>query len=105
MKQEIKLRYFNAELNIGLVSWREAYVLLPSIQQMNLETYKGRIIYRLKGSAKRISYNRLKKGLVKTNKTIEIEVPNWLFDVPLQRPPKKQKALKVKAGKASKIYL
>jgi hypothetical protein len=42
MKQEIKLRYFNAELNIGLASWREAYVLFPSVQQMNLETYKER---------------------------------------------------------------
>jgi hypothetical protein len=51
IEQEIKLKYFNAELNIGLVSWREAYVLFPIIKQMNLETYKGRIIYRLKGSA------------------------------------------------------
>jgi hypothetical protein len=89
MKQEIKLRYFNAELNIGLVSWREAYVLSPIIKQMNLETYKGRIIYRLKGSARRISYNRLKKGLTKTNKIIELEVPNWLFNYPLRRPLEK----------------
>lgn len=89
MKQEIKLRYLNAELNIGLVSWKEAYALLPQVQQMNLETYKGRIIYRLKGSAKRISYTRLKRGLVKTNKTIELEMPNWLFNYPLKRSLKK----------------
>jgi hypothetical protein len=79
MKQEVKLRCFNVELNIGLVSWREAYVLVPSIQQLNLETYKGRIIYRLKGSSKRVSYNRLKKGLTRTNKIITRDVPSWLF--------------------------
>lgn len=89
MQQEIKLKYFHAELKIGLVSWREAYALFPEIVQMNIETYKGRIIYRLKGSSKRISYNRLKKGLVKTNRTIKIEVPSWLFDYPLKSPLKK----------------
>lgn len=86
MQQEIKLRYFNEELKIGLISWREAYLLFPDIRQLNLETYKGRVIYRLKGSSKRISYNRLKKGLVKTNRVIKIDVPDWLANYPLKRP-------------------
>lgn len=90
MKQKVKLNYLNAELNIGIVSWREVYVLSPVLQQMNLEAYKGRIIYRLKGSPKRISYNRLKKGLVKTNRTVEIEVPDWLLN-PLPKPSRKMK--------------
>lgn len=89
MQQEIKLRYFNEELKIGLVSWREAYLLFPAIRQLNLETYKGRIIYRLKGSSKRISYSRMKKGLVKTSRIIKIEVPDWLPIYPLKRPLKK----------------
>jgi hypothetical protein len=86
MQQEIKLNYFNEELKIGLFSWREAYLLFPDIRQLNLETYKGRIIYRLKGSSKRISYSRLKKGLVKTSRIIKIEVPDWLTNYPLIRP-------------------
>ena len=63
------------DLNIDMA---EVYVLSPSIQQMNQETYKGRIIHQLKDSDQKISYNRTKKGLVKTNKVIEIDVPDWL---------------------------
>jgi hypothetical protein len=83
MQQEIKLKYFNEELRIGLVSWHEVYLLFPDVRQLNLETYKGRIIYRLKGSSKRISYNRMKKGLVKTSRIIKIEVPDWLVNYTL----------------------
>ena len=63
MKQEIKLKYFNAELNIGIVSWKEVYALQPKVQEMNVEVYKGRIVYRAKGLSKRISYRQLKKDL------------------------------------------
>ena len=52
MQQEIKLKYLNEELKIGIVSWREAYMLFPDVKKLNLETYKGRIIYRLRGSSK-----------------------------------------------------
>ena len=76
MKQKIKLKYFNAELNIGFVSWREVYLLEPEIIQMHPEVYKGRIIYRAKGSTKRISYDRLMKGLKKISKTIELKAPD-----------------------------
>jgi len=91
MKDEIKLRYFNAELTIGLVTWREAYVLSPALLQLKLETYKGRIIYRLKGAAKRIGYNRLKRRLVKMTRIIESHVPDWFFDCPSKRSLKNQK--------------
>lgn len=66
-----------------VVSWKEAYVLFREVMQMKIETYKGRIIYRLKSSSKRISYNRLKKGLVKTSMIIKTEVSNWLFNYSL----------------------
>ena len=39
---------------------------------------QGRLVYRAKGAAKRISYARIKKGLVKTSRTIVEEVPSWL---------------------------
>lgn len=56
----------------------EAYLLFPAIGQLNLKTYKGKVIYRLQCSAKRLSYRRLKKGLVKTRLIIKIEKPAWL---------------------------
>ena len=83
MQQEIKLNYFNEELKIGLVSWREAYQLFPAVRPLNLETYRGRIIHRLKGSSKRVSYKRMKKGLVKKSLIIQIEVPDWIAIRPL----------------------
>ena len=93
MKQEIKLRYFNEGLQIGLVSWREAYLLKGGIRPLLIETYKGRIVYREKGSGQRISYNRLKGGLRKTKKVFLVEVPDWLHDL----SPKKQNPHQTKA--------
>ncbi len=51
MQQAIKLKYFIAALNIGLASWREAYIFSPAIGKLNLKTYKRRVIYRRKGLA------------------------------------------------------
>jgi hypothetical protein len=80
MKQEIKLRYLYAELKIGLVSWKEAYLLNEFITPFKIEVYKGRVIYREMGSAKRISYNKLKKGLIKLNQILLVDVPSWLYE-------------------------
>lgn len=74
MKQEIKVFY--ADLKIGLVSWREAYLLSSSPKLLQIETYKGRLVYREKGSGKRISYNTLKKGLRKSSQIFYLEVPD-----------------------------
>jgi hypothetical protein len=88
MKQEIKLRYLNQELKIGLVSWKEAYLLNELITPLKIEVYKGRIVYRGKGSAKRISYNRLKKGLIKRNQVILVYAPSWLSEKYPETSPK-----------------
>jgi hypothetical protein len=79
MKQEIKLKYFNADSKIGLVSWREAYLLSSIPKLLQIETYKGRLIYREKGSSKQISYKRMKNGLRKSSQVIYLDVPDWLF--------------------------
>jgi hypothetical protein len=89
MKQEIKIKYFNPELKIGLVSWREAYFISPSLIPLHVETYKGRIIYRQKGSAKRISYNKLKKQLRKSDQVFVMDVPSWLYQLSPHTSPKK----------------
>lgn len=79
MEQRIKLKYINSALQIGLVSWKEAYLLFPAIVPLITEVDKGRLVYRAKGSAKRISYQKVKRGLVKTSACIVQEVPDWLF--------------------------
>lgn len=89
MKEVIQFRYFNERLQIGMVDIKQVYLLVPELTSLNLEVYRGKLVYRAKGSAKRISYDQVKKGLRKTNKTVERDVPKWLFDYPLSRPLKK----------------
>lgn len=78
MQQEIQLKYINNTLQIGVVSWREVYLLSPTITLLYVEAYKGRLVYRKKGSSKRLSYNQIKTGLTPTTKVVVIEVPDWL---------------------------
>jgi hypothetical protein len=80
MQQRIQLKYINHTLQIGLVNWREAYLLYPEIVLLNVEVNTGRLVYRAKGSSKRITYNLLKKGLVKTSEYIVQEVPSFFSD-------------------------
>jgi hypothetical protein len=78
MQQKIHLKYINKTLQIGMVNWREAYLLSPQIIPLLVEVDQGRLVYRAKGSCKRITYNQVKKGLTKTSQVIIQEVPNWL---------------------------
>jgi hypothetical protein len=62
MQQKIQLKYIYNTLHIGLVNWREAYLLYPVIVQLKVEVDHGRLVYRAKGSSRRITYNQLKKA-------------------------------------------
>jgi hypothetical protein len=79
MEQKIKLIYINPRLQIGMVNWRQVYLLHSQINALIPEVNKGRLLYRLKGSTKRISYAQIKKGLQKKEYWIKEEVPSW-FD-------------------------
>jgi hypothetical protein len=79
MEQKIQLKYINKNLQIGLVNWREAYLLHPEIIRLNVEVDRGRLVYRIKGKNRRISYKRVKKGLIRTSIWIIQQVPDWLF--------------------------
>jgi hypothetical protein len=37
MEQKIQLKYINVNLQIGLVNWREAYLLHPEIIRLSVE--------------------------------------------------------------------
>lgn len=78
MLQEIKIKYFNEALQIAMVNWREVYLLKPKITKLNVEVDEGRLVYRAPGSAKRISYKTVKKGLKKKAFSIFEELPLWL---------------------------
>jgi hypothetical protein len=78
MEQKIQLKYINKSFQIGLVTWKEAYILHPTPEQLLVEVYKGNIVYRRKGSPKRIYYNKLKDGLVKTEAVLSMQLPKWM---------------------------
>ena len=52
------------ELQIGIADWKNVYQF-PQQQLLQKEIHQGKLGYRLKGSSRRISYDQIKKGLVK----------------------------------------
>jgi hypothetical protein len=77
MLQKIKLNYFNSRLNIGLQDVKHVYLLNKESTVLFPEVYRGKLVYRAKGSNRRISYDQIKKGLVKRTFWIRVEVPEW----------------------------
>ncbi|HKC35330.1 MAG TPA: hypothetical protein VKB95_04680 [Chitinophagaceae bacterium] len=62
----IRINYINPILNIGLSSWREAWLLSGKYpEKLYTELYRGRLVFRLRGSNRPISYVQLKKELIK----------------------------------------
>ena len=75
MEQKIFFKYYNAKLKIGMLDLKNVYVLSPQMQKLLPEVYKGKLIYRIKGSSKRISYNMIKKELVRKSFYITVILP------------------------------
>ena len=66
MEQTIRINYFNPIFNIGLSNWREAWLLSGKYpEKLNTELYRNKLVYRKRGTNKRISYQQIKKGLIK----------------------------------------
>lgn len=78
MKRKIHFRYYNPLLHLGVVDIKQVYQLGPEPVLLNVEVYRGKLVYRAKGSSRRISYDQLKDGLVKKLLAVEEEVPDWL---------------------------
>lgn len=68
------LKYWNAKLQIGLIDWKNVYRFSQQ-QLMKAELHQGKLYYRAKGSSKRISYDQIKKGLVKKQIIIKEYLP------------------------------
>jgi len=55
------------------------HCLSSKVIQLNPEVERGRLVYRAKGSKRRISYLQIKRGLIKKNYSIQIDLPEWFF--------------------------
>lgn len=77
MFEEIIIRYINPVYNIGLQDIRNAWLLHKPPVKLTTTTYRGTLVFRIPGSGKRISYQTLKKGLIK--KTIILRQPLYLL--------------------------
>lgn len=58
------LKYWNPNYQIALADWKQVYQF-PEKELMIKEIHQGQLYYRLRGSARRISYRQLRKGLQK----------------------------------------
>jgi hypothetical protein len=76
---QLQLPYQNPALGIALKDWRTVYQLFPEPHPLTPEVYRGRLCYRVKGSAKRIPYDHIKKGLVKRSFTLTVDVHTCPF--------------------------
>ncbi len=75
MEQKIHFKYLNAQLHIGMFDWKNVYLLSPAIVKLFPEVHKGILVYRIPGSSKRVSYNMIKKHLVKKSFYITEYIP------------------------------
>lgn len=78
MKHTIYFRYYNERLGLAMVDVKKVYQLVPTLELWYIEVYRGKLVYRKKGSSKRVSYDQLKKGLRKRCFQVDEEVPDWL---------------------------
>jgi hypothetical protein len=64
---QIIIKYLHPVLKIGLEDIRHAWLINDNLPPQQLKTviHQGMLYYRLPVSGKRISYNALKKGLIK----------------------------------------
>ena len=74
--EKLVLKYYNPVLKIALGKWNQAYLISANNgKHINLlpEYYKGYLVYRIRGSSKRISYKQLKTHLFLKRTIIIIE--------------------------------
>ena len=75
MEQIIFFKYLNAKLKIGMFDFKNVYLLSPQLEKLLPEVYKGKLVYRIKSTSKRISYDSIKKELVKKSFKLSVEIP------------------------------
>ena len=79
MVQIIRLKYFNKLLKIGFSNWKTVYLLGNNPVRLYPEVHRGKLVYRVHGSHKRISYQQIKNGLRKQEFCIKEIIPDRFF--------------------------
>lgn len=70
MQLEIKLKYYNSSLQIGLDDWRQVYDVANGVW-LQAKEHRGRLVY----GNRRIPYLRIKAGIDKQNFIIQEYIP------------------------------
>ena len=78
--QKIQLHYYNPKVNVGMGTWQTVFLLSAEPVMLVPEVFRGNLIYRQKGSTRRISYQQIKRGLVKKQFFITESVPDWFVN-------------------------
>lgn len=78
MKEVIHLHYNNKKLHVAFSHWRQVYSLVPIVKLLYPEVFRGKLYNRAKRSNRRISYEQIKRELVKDSIRIVEQVPDWL---------------------------
>ena len=76
----VKFTYYNPVLKIAFNNWRQVYLVKDPPVLLKPVIHRGALVYRLPDTGKRISYKKLKQGMV--NREISI----WID--PLPKPEK-----------------
>ena len=66
--------YYNPGLKIAFNNWRQVYLVQQTPVLLNPSIHRGALVYRLPGSKKRISYKKIKQGLVKQQISLPVEL-------------------------------
>lgn len=75
MFREIKIKYVSPSLNLGMEDIKNVWILSPVPVKLAATVHQGNLMYRWPGTGKRISYQTLKKGLIKKQLIIREAVP------------------------------
>jgi len=70
----LRFSYYNPVLKIAFNNWREVYLVQQPPVLLNPSIHRGALVYRLPGSKKRISYKKIKQGLMHQQISLPVEL-------------------------------
>jgi hypothetical protein len=71
---KVTCRYYNPLLKLALNDWREVYLLANPPGLLKTETHRSSLVYRFPKTGKRISYKKVKQGLIRQGVVLQLQV-------------------------------
>ena len=81
---KVTFRYYNPVLKLAFNSWNEVYLLAEQPVLLKTGIHRSCLVYRMPQTGKRISYKKIRQGLLKQDIVLEFELLpakekiNWL---------------------------